>query len=243
MVESPSKHSKLSMARAGRLVRGWRKQHHHPSFGVRLLQTLSSVKGASHAVPNLAHLSAYSSCTARSLPTMSSVVCLVGGLLVCCLPSALCSVLPCLHARAHRSGIFRPSSLADSCPLAGADTQMRRQLCSTVDGRSHRSWCSKLSKGGAKRKRAAPDLASGLGCVQSHPNPTVPFAYSCLCSGLSDSSVDLFGCDYVVSFAPKARDGTWHVGSRGAITQKQDKACAPIGDVPHPSALECCWHA
>jgi hypothetical protein len=166
MVESPSKHSKLSMARAGRLVRGWRKQHHHPSFGVRLLQTLSSVKGASHAVPNLAHLSAYSSCTARSLPTMSSVVCLVGGLLVCCLPSALCSVLPCLHARAHRSGIFRPSSLADSCPLAGADTQMRRQLCSTVDGRSHRSWCSKLCsfkrRGKAKEGGARPRFRSWL---------------------------------------------------------------------------------
>jgi hypothetical protein len=38
--------------------------------------------------------------------------------------------------------------------------------------------------------------------------------------GVSDSYVDLFGCDYLISFAPKARDGTWHVGSRGAITQK-----------------------
>jgi hypothetical protein len=177
------------MTRAGRLFCGWRKHHHHPLFGVRLLQTLSSVSKSHHMLyrtylPIL--LARHGRCLRCLLPVCLSVS-LAGGHLVYCLCAPFSSVFcAALHARAHRSGIFRPSSvssLANSCPLGGADTQMRRQLCSTpwtvvhigVDARN-----SVLSKGGAKRERAPPTSPPVLGvpCAPSHPNPTVPFANS-----------------------------------------------------------------
>jgi hypothetical protein len=191
------------MARAGRLVRGRRKHHHQPSFGVRLLQTSSSSNVKAHHIPTVLHLPACFSCEARSLP----IVCMPGRRASRVLPPVPSASVFCaaLHARAHRSGIFRPSpvSLASSCPLGGADTQMRRQLCSTVVhiGVDNRNLV--LSKGGARREGGA-SLASGLGCGPSHRNPTTPFRkLLSLFSGLSDLSVNLFGCFYLVSFAPK----------------------------------------
>jgi hypothetical protein len=109
-----------------------------------------------HHIPTVLYLPACFSCEARSLP----VVCMPGRRASRVLPPVPSASVFCaaLHARAHRSGIFRPSpvSLASSCPLGGADTQMRRQLCSTVVhiGVDNRNLV--LSKGGAKREKAAP---------------------------------------------------------------------------------------
>jgi hypothetical protein len=168
------------MARAGRLVLGWRKHHHHSLFGVRLLQTLSSVSKSHHMLdrtylPIL--LARHGRCLRCLLP-----VCLAGRLST--LPSALRSVLPCTPAHTGLASSGELGVVAGKfMPLGGADTQMRRQLCSTpwtvvhigVDARN-----SVLSKGGAKRERAPPTSPPVLGvpCAPSHPNPTVPFANS-----------------------------------------------------------------
>jgi hypothetical protein len=179
MVESPSKHATLSMARAGRLVLGWRKHHHHSLFGVRLLQTLSSVSKSHHMLdrtylPIL--LARHGRCLRCLLPVWPA------GFL-----RSLQRCVLCCPARPRTPVWHLPASsvlsLANSCPLGGADTQMRRQLCSTpwtvvhigVDARN-----SVLSKGGAKRERAPPTSPPVLGvpCAPSHPNPTVPFANS-----------------------------------------------------------------